>query len=907
MRRSFSIIGLLLLCGQTCLLAQGEVNAPFVMAYRDYKDYFYAFNNGTAQQLESQPVKSFISMGSIIGYINNANNLIAWYNGEKTELGDATNTVFDVTNDLLIYKRDLALSVFENGKTTDLTYFIRDYKTSDHLIAFRESTTNILKVYYESTVQDLEYTLVGSLGTYKVGKNTVAYLNSSGYFKIFDKGDLFEIDNIAPLQFEPGKNIVGYVDGIKETLNVFYNHKVLTLEQIKPLSFQVGDDLIAYVTDEGSFKIFLDGKLLKIESYAPDFYKVADDAVVFFADNKLQLMKYGIRYELDQGLPLSYQLSRGAVAWQDQAHRLHVFINGKVQSVTSENFISYELNGDVVRYQLEDGISRIYYNGKLTINNMTTSFFKLFRIYIYVIFFICSSNVLFAQSAFLPLSNEMEQRYEPSLYHVGTSFHTSIKPYLIKDIQEITPYDSLNTLPVKANYFTRSLVGRKLFSEHLLKTEKEDYKIYLDPLFEFTGGRDQKYSRKIIYNTRGIWLNGSIGKRFSFNATFYENQSNFAYYLDSSVNRRHVVPGQGRVKKTGLNYDYSFATGTITYVLDKHFTFQFGHDKTFIGDGYRSLLLSDNAFEYPFLKIITTVGKFRYMNMFTVMQDLEKDDPNDDFPFRKKYGSFHYLDLNIGNRLTVGLFEAIIWHSDTVGARGFDINYMNPFIFLRPVEFSIGSPDNALLGFNTKLELNSKNVLYGQILLDEFVLKQVTSGKGWWANKQSLQGGWKSFDVFGIKNLKLQGEINYVRPYTYSHRDPLGNYGQYREALAHPLGANFVEGIGFVKYTYKHFDLSARLSYAIVGYDTAGLNLGQNIYLSYDTHVTEYNNRVGQGQKHNITWVDLNLNYLLNPISCMSVFADVAVRKDSFHGRTNNELIFTAGIRTRLFNRYYDF
>lgn len=365
MRKYFSMLCMLMLFAQTYLYAQENMNLPYVMAYRDYRDYFYAFDSGAPRQLETQSVKSFKSKGKIVGYINSANNLIAWYNGEKTDLGDATNTTFDVTNDLLIFQHDLVLNVFDQGKVTGLTYFLLDYVASDQLIAYRESTTNILKVYYESKIQDLEYTLVGSLGTYKAGKNTVAYINGSGYFKIFDKGDVFEIDNIAPIQFEPGKNIVGYIDGSKETLNVFYNHKLLTLEQIQPLSFQVGDDLMAYVTDEGSFKIFSDGKLLKIESYAPDFYKVSDDAVVFFADNKLQVMKYGTRYELDQGMPLSYQVNRGSVAWQDQAHRLHLFINGKVQSVTSEAFVSYELNGDLLRYQMDDGISRIYYNGKI--------------------------------------------------------------------------------------------------------------------------------------------------------------------------------------------------------------------------------------------------------------------------------------------------------------------------------------------------------------------------------------------------------------------------------------------------------------------------------------------------------------------------------------------------------------
>lgn len=341
-----------------------EANDNFGMAYLDYRNYLYFFKDGIPQQLESQAVRNFNSKGEIVGYVNSANNLIAYYNGEKTDLGDATNTTFNLTNHLLIYQRDQVLGVFDKGKLTRLTYFLRDYKINDELIAFRDQNIDILKLYYNGKVQDLEYTLIGSLGAYKVGKNTVAYMSSSGYFKIFDDGQVFEIDNIAPIQFDAGKNIVGYVDGSQQSLNVFYNTKVLTLEPIKPLSFQVGDDLMAYVSDEGYFKIFTQGKLLKAESYAPDFYQVLNSSVLFFADNKLQVLQKGIRYVLDDFKPLSYKMNENAIAWQDPAKRLHVFVNGQVKSVTSEIFVGYELNGDILRYQLEDGTSHIYFNGK---------------------------------------------------------------------------------------------------------------------------------------------------------------------------------------------------------------------------------------------------------------------------------------------------------------------------------------------------------------------------------------------------------------------------------------------------------------------------------------------------------------------------------------------------------------
>ncbi|CAN5480354.1 hypothetical protein BH11BAC2_BH11BAC2_16950 [soil metagenome] len=527
--------------------------------------------------------------------------------------------------------------------------------------------------------------------------------------------------------------------------------------------------------------------------------------------------------------------------------------------------------------------------------------------YCVAVIFLISTHAATAQNAFIPLSNEMEQQYQPFLNRVGNETHTSLKPFLLKDLQADTPFDSLNTPEIRDTKFSRTLVGRKLFREHLLFVEKDDYKLYLDPVLEFAAGKDQDADKNYYYNTRGVWISGSIGKRFSFNATFYENQAKFPSYLDAFVKSTRIVPGQGKVKAKGDKYDYASATGTINYQLNKHFTFQFGNDKNFIGDGYRSLLISDNAFNYPFLKIVTDVWKIRYTNIFAVMQDLSNDDQRDEEPFLKKYTSMHYLDFNIGKHASIGIFEAVVWNGDSTGNRGFDINYMNPFIFFRPVEFSIGSPDNVLLGINGKIKLNSKNLLYGQIMLDEFLLNEVKAGNGWWGNKQGLQGGFKSFNVFGIKNLYVQGEMNYVRPFTYQHRETIGNYGHYRQALAHPLGANFIEGLAIVRYKWKQLELQVKFNYMEVGYDTAGLNMGQNIFLSYNDHYQEYNNKVGQGDKHKIMWTEFRVNYLLNPVSRLSLFAEASIRKDSYVSGSTSTMIVQGGIRTWLFNRYYDF
>jgi hypothetical protein len=186
----------------------------------------------------------------------------------------------------------------------------------------------------------------------------------------------------------------------------------------------------------------------------------------------------------------------------------------------------------------------------------------------------------------------------------------------------------------------------------------------------------------------------------------------------------------------------------------------------------------------------------------------------------------------------VGLFESIVWQGgDTTGARrGFDVNYLNPVIFYRPVEFSRGSPDNVIIGMNLKAIILKKYMLYGQLLLDEFSLTEVRAGNGWWANKQGFQLGWKFFDFLGIRNFCWQNELNVVRPYTYGHFTAEQSYTHYAQPLAHPLGANFIENVQFLRYRYKRWGIEAKFLYSIYGADTlsaAGVmsNVGQNLFV----------------------------------------------------------------------------
>ncbi|MDQ3048220.1 MAG: hypothetical protein M3R27_11785 [Bacteroidota bacterium] len=482
-------------------------------------------------------------------------------------------------------------------------------------------------------------------------------------------------------------------------------------------------------------------------------------------------------------------------------------------------------------------------------------------------------------------------------------FQTFVKPYRYSDIVKIN--DSTAAFP-------RLLAGTKA-EEHDKKKKKFVIEVY--PLITLSSGFEA--SKTPVFTNEvaiGGHLLGNIGEKFSFNFKGLAGRGLFNSYVDSIIKETNVIPGMGYAyhrsnDTTGPHktYSYQYFSGYISWSPNKIFNIQAGQDKHFWGDGYRSLFLSDVAAPYPFLKITTNVWKLSYVNLFTAMKDatqpsgLKQDRLN-------KYATFHYLGWNATKRINIGIFESIIWQgSDSLRHRGYDVNYLNPVMFFRPTEYSLGSSDNAFVGLSFKIKLFKKQQFYGQLLLDEFLLKEVRAQNGWWANKQAFQLGFKSFDLFGLKRLNLQTEFNYVRPYTYAHGSVQQNYGHMNQPLAHPLGANFTESVSFLNYRHKRFFFEAKFIYAVYGADSAGTDYGKNIFVSYRNRPSEYGHFTTQGFQANLITASLRAAYILDTRMNLKLelgFVERILQTSYFIKKTPYVFI---GLRTDLSNLYDDF
>jgi hypothetical protein len=523
---------------------------------------------------------------------------------------------------------------------------------------------------------------------------------------------------------------------------------------------------------------------------------------------------------------------------------------------------------------------------------------KIFALLIWACFAAAETN----GQQYAALNPWMYDHYESHAFMQRGDFHTSIKPYNYRELRKFVMLDTLHQIS------TKTKLGGILMNRELVKHNAERYNFWANPIFDFSIGRELENGEKISNNTRGADIGGTLADAVSIYAKFTENQTFFHQQQRQVIDSIGVIPGAGHpkpFKETG--HDYAYAEGYISVQPIEELNLQLGTGKNFIGDGYRSLLLSDNSFSYPYLKFTANVWKIKYIALYAQFQE-----PNMSKRYTmgnpKKWGVFHYLNWNAAGWLSIGLFEAVVWqHSDSLGHRGFDFSYANPAALLRPTEYANGSPDNVLMGINIKISPLANIAVYGQGMLDEFKLEHMRARNGWWANKWGLMGGAKWFSPAGIKNLKLQAEYCMVRPFAYTHFEVLQNYGNYGQPLSHPLGANFTEWLALAQYSWKRWYIHAKASMAQHGADTPGENYGGNIYKQYTTRSKEFGNEIAQGDKSQIINASLSASYLINPTNNTNIGLHVESRKaDKAAGESRSTGVYFS-LRTSIDNRYWDF
>jgi hypothetical protein len=518
----------------------------------------------------------------------------------------------------------------------------------------------------------------------------------------------------------------------------------------------------------------------------------------------------------------------------------------------------------------------------------------------------------------IPFTHQRYIDYDFAM-HKANGTHTASKPYLYSEVGEY--YD----LTAEKKKFLKpemdSWLGKKLWNEHLLQIKHKDYWLTMDFLVDVQIGKDNSDVSYTFNNTRLLNFNGGLGGKFSFSATVYESQGRFANYVNNYISNpalnvrplfsEGLVPGRGKAKGFKDDaFDYPVAEGYLSYTPSKYMQFQFGQGKNFIGDGYRSFVLSDVSSPSTYLKMKVDFWKFQYTNTWMWGTEPSLRSTSNPNQHARKYIASHYLSINLTEKFNLGFFETAI----SAGEQGFDAGFLNPLIFYRSVEFNRGEDaGNALVGLTAKYKWNENIALYSQLIIDEFSVGNLGDLSDW-RNKFAFQLGAKYFNAFEVDNLYLQLEYNGARPYTFAHQTPILNYGNYSQPLGHAWGSNFWEAIAIARYKKDRWTGSAKIIYGKKGFDYADqtVSYGGDIYQSYNIRLGDTNNELAQGNTATIFNVDVQGNYLLNPSNNLSLFAGLTYRSFSPELNTNgflkeDTIWLSVGIKADLFNWYLDF
>jgi hypothetical protein len=521
----------------------------------------------------------------------------------------------------------------------------------------------------------------------------------------------------------------------------------------------------------------------------------------------------------------------------------------------------------------------------------------------------------------IPFSHSYYSQFDGALNKVGSNNHTASKPYTYL---EVAKYYDITGVKEKLKRKVSGWWARKLWNENAVEIQGEDYWLALNPILDLQVGKAYQSDASNTYvNTRALNLRGGLGDNLNFTTTVYESQGRFADYFNQYAESIRpaggnpaIIPGIGIAKNFKTDsYDFPLAEANIAFAPSKHIDLQLGYGKNFIGDGYRSLFESDGASPYPYFKINTNFWKIKYTNTYMWLKDV-RPEVTLERTYATKFMANHYLSWNVSNKLNIGLFESVIWTN--TNDRGFDASFSNPIIFYRSVEFASSSrTGNVLLGFSYKYKWSNQINFYGQFLVDEFSFGDIKSGDNSWKNKYGYQLGLKYYNAFHVDNLLLQLEYNQIRPYVYSHSQPITNYGHNNQSIGHQWEGNFKEIIAIARYHEGRYFADVKITTGTRGldFDNAedGYNYGGNIYKGYDENRPfDSGVKVGQGNKTAVFIADIQCGYLVNSTTNLKIFGSYIYR--SFNPSMNTVTIFnqstnwlTLGLRTDVFNWYFDY
>jgi len=447
-----------------------------------------------------------------------------------------------------------------------------------------------------------------------------------------------------------------------------------------------------------------------------------------------------------------------------------------------------------------------------------------------------------------------------------------------------------------------STFGHFLYQRQLIEIRDKDAKLWITPLFDFSYGAEfQDTARKRSQNTRGVRMEGTLGKRIFFTTSFYENQAFLPSYVSDYVSQRGeqypvaadssyasrnaVIPGAARTKAfKERGYDYAYATGMVSFFATSKLEIHWGNQPLFVGTGHRSLLWSDNSVGTMNLRM-----RYRFSDKWDLqfvrargLNLLRRPvATNGEAYYEPKSLSFATLYFQPAEHISIGLFEGGTWYrGDSISQRGISALYFLPVPGAAVLQEAIDNSAFAVLGLDFKAGIG-KQLVYGQLAISPSESKSMAAQLG--------------VRLFPLKDplVQVQLEYNHADKNAYTSQNARLNYSNYNLPVAHPMAAGFDEILLRICWQKNYWFATVQT----------------NVYLNQSEDYTQLMPTVKTTVSGNQQVINqlVEIGYRFNRDYGFETFAGFRYRFANSTGPDYERSWVNIGIRTQLNNHYFDF
>lgn len=361
-----------LTCSVVIIGSLSKCLAQPLSAYVNQDGRFYVFDDFNITQADYLQPLSYQIGRTCVPFIANTKSFKIYYNGKTQQINDGYTTDFYVTNNIVVFKNQATLYVFDNGVIKNLANYNVSFAYGDSLVAYFDERAYTYNLYYNGKIIQLEENSLGNpVKLSAAGANIFAWVTIYDQMNIFYNGEIYNQESQAPQMLNAGKDIVIYRDYYND-LKVFYKGETFDLGSVpagngmaKKASALIGNDMAAFIDNTEELKIFYAGKIIETGVTNPLMIRMKDNMLVFEdGTGGISVFYEGKITHLENFIPTKMELSENSLYYFTQSNEIRFFTFGNMVELPMQQYDDIHLNFDVLQVKTGFNSFNFYYKDK---------------------------------------------------------------------------------------------------------------------------------------------------------------------------------------------------------------------------------------------------------------------------------------------------------------------------------------------------------------------------------------------------------------------------------------------------------------------------------------------------------------------------------------------------------------